>query len=139
MKDNIKLTNQKWILWLLIISLVVLWGLGWVYMKAVLDYMGPITFNAFRFSIGSVTLLITVWLMKYRLPEKRYWKHLIVVGILQTGTVFLLVMFGLNFVEAGKSSVLLYSMPLWSSLFALKYLREKLSMKQIVGLIIGMI
>src|SRR5699024_12719079 len=57
---------------------------------------------------------------------------------LQTAAVFLLVMYGLKFVEAGKSSVLLYSMPLWSSLLAVKYLGEKLSSKQLIGLFIGM-
>src|SRR5699024_5478103 len=45
--------------------------------------------------------------------------------------------YGLNLVDAGKSSVLLYAMPLWSSLLAIPYLKEKLSMKQMIGLGIG--
>lgn len=48
-------------------------------------------------------------------------------------------MYGPSFVDAGKSSVLLYSMSIWSSLLAIKYLNEKLTYKQIISLFIGMI
>ena len=130
--------TNKWALWGLIILITILWGYAWVHMKASLDYMGPFTFTAFRFSVGALTLLIVMWVMKLGFPPKGYWKHLILVGLLQTSAVFLLVMYGLRFVEAGKSSVLLYSMPMWSSLLAVKYLGEKLTYKQLVGLFIGM-
>lgn len=130
---------NKWALWGLIVLITILWGYAWVHMKASLAYMGPFTFTAFRFSVGAVTLLIVTTVLKLGLPEKRYWKHLLLVGLLQTAAVFLLVMYGLRFVEAGKSSVLLYSMPIWSSLLAVKYLGEKLSFKQLFGLFISMI
>jgi len=140
--DNISfktiLQSNKWMLWLLIVLTTILWGYAWVHMKASLDYMGPFTFTAFRFSVGALTLLIVNTLMKLGFPNKQYWMPLFVVGLLQTAAVFLLVMYGLKFVEAGKSSVLLYSMPLWSSLLAVKYLEEKLSPKQLIGLLIGM-
>lgn len=108
-------------------------------MKASLEYMGPFTFTFFRFGIGSVTLLFIVWLLKQGLPPKKYVKHLILVGLLQTTAVFLLVMYGLMFVDAGKSSVILYSMPIWSSLLAVKFLGEKIKMNQVFGLLIGVI
>lgn len=133
------LDKHKWVLWLLIILITVIWGYGWVIMKASLHYMGPFTFTAFRFSVGSLTLLLIVWLMKLGLPPKEYWKHLVIVGLLQTAAVFLLVMYALRFVDAGKSSVLLYSMPMWSSLLAVKYLGEKLTPKKTVGLFTGMV
>lgn len=131
--------KQQFIIVLLMITIAVLWGLAWVYMKAVLEYMGPFMFTFFRFGIGAIALIFIAWSMKYGLPERRYWKHLFWVGALQTAGMFLLVMYGLKFVEAGKSSVLLYSMPLWSSLLAVKYLQEKLSPRQVGGLFLGMI
>src|SRR5690625_7893590 len=100
--------------------------------------MVPFTFTAFRFIVGALTLLVVVLILKLGLPPKGYWKHLILVGLLQTSAVFLLVMYGLRFVEAGQSSVLLYSMPLWSGLLAVKYLGEKLTYKDVVGLFLGM-
>ncbi|WP_088052899.1 DMT family transporter [Virgibacillus dakarensis] len=133
------LQKNKAILWGLILTVTILWGYAWILMKEVLAYMGPFTFSAFRFGTGSIVLLLIVWLSKKGFPLKQYWKQLIILGILQTSIVFLFVMYGLRFVDAGKSSVLLYSMPMWSSLLAAKFLSEKLTSAKFIGLLIGMI
>ncbi|MUV37219.1 putative cystine transporter YijE [Lentibacillus sp. JNUCC-1] len=133
------LQQHKWALVLAILIVTLLWGYAWVLMKQALDYMGPFTFSAFRFATGSITLLIVIWIRKTGLPPKQYWKHLTLVGLLQTSIVFLLVMYGLKFVDAGKSSVLLYSMPVWSSFLAAKFLNEKMSPGKVTGLLAGMI
>ncbi|WP_411954945.1 DMT family transporter [Alkalibacillus sp. S2W] len=130
---------NKGSVWGLIIAITLIWGYAWVLMKASLDYMGPFTFSSFRFGTGALTLLFFVWIARLGLPPKRYIKHLIIIGFLQTTVVFTLVMFALMFVDAGKSSVLLYSMPLWSSLLAVKLLGEHLSRWKIAGLISGML
>lgn len=131
--------QQKWEVWGLILLITSLWGYGWVPMKTGLNYMGPAMFTALRFVVGAITLLVVAFVMKIGIPQRRYWKHLCIVGVLQTAAVFSLVMYGLDLVEAGKSSVLLYSMPLWSSVLAVPYLKEKLTWRQLTGLFMGMI
>lgn len=133
------LQKKKWLLWMLILMITLLWGYAWVIMKAVLEYMGPFTFSSLRFGVGAITLFLIVWIVKMEAPPKRYQKHLIVVGLLQTAVVYLFVMFALNFVGAGKSSVLLFSMPMWSSILAMKFLGEKLTAPKIIGLLLGFI
>ncbi|GAB3799086.1 DMT family transporter [Virgibacillus kimchii] len=133
------LQKNKALLWLLIICITLIWGYAWVLMKASLQYMGPFTFSAFRFSIGAVTLLLVIWLLKTGLPPKKYIKHIILIGLLQTSAVFLLVMYGLLFVDAGKSSVILYSMPLFSTLLAIKFLGEKINTAKFIGLCMGLL
>src|SRR5699024_7629044 len=141
MKHKIKLIlhQHPWDIYILIFIITLLWGYAWVYMKQGLAYMGPFTFSAFRFGTGSMTMLLVVLLTKASLPEKRHWKHLAILGFLQTTVVFLLVMYALYFVGAGKSSVLLYSMPVWSSLLAVKFLGEKLTTAKSSGLAFGFI
>src|SRR5690625_3380172 len=133
------LEKHRWLVGVSMLVITILWGYAWVVMKASLEYMGPFTFTAFRFGTGSVTLLLVVWILKLGLPPKKYIKHLMIVGLLQTSAVFLLVMYGLMFVDAGKSSVLLYSMPIWSSILAVRFLGEKLKPKQVFGLSIGLV
>jgi drug/metabolite transporter (DMT)-like permease len=133
------LKRNRLLLWLLIILITLIWGYAWVLMKASLQYMGPFTFSAFRFGIGAVTLLLVIWLLKIGLPPKKYIKHIILIGLLQTSAVFLLVMYGLLFVDAGKSSVILYSMPLFSTLLAIKFLGEKVNTAKLIGLGMGLI
>lgn len=133
------LQKNKGLMWSLILIITLIWGYAWVLMKEVLGYMGPFTFSSFRFGTGAFVLLLVVWLSKKHFPIKLYWKQLVIQGILQTSVVFLLVMYGLRFVDAGKSSVLLYSMPMWSSLLAAKFLKEQLTFAKLTGLIVGLV
>ncbi|TFJ94284.1 DMT family transporter [Lentibacillus salicampi] len=131
--------KHRGVVWGLILLITIIWGYAWVFMKASLNFMGPFTFSAFRFGTGAATLLLALWILKSGRPPRRMWKHLVIVGILQTTIVFTFVMYGMQFVDAGKSSVLLYSMPLWSSIFAVKILGEKITNGKVLGLILGMI
>lgn len=131
--------QNKIILWLLIIIITMIWGYAFVIMKDVLQFMGPITFAAARFFVGTIVLLLLVWVLKLGLPPKDSWLHLIIVGLLQTTIVFLFIMLALKFVDAGKTSILLYSMPMWSSILAAKFLGEKVNSIKITGLTIGII
>ncbi|GEN45073.1 DMT family transporter [Alkalibacillus haloalkaliphilus] len=131
--------QNRWVVILLILSITIIWGYAWTLMKEALQYMGPFTFSAFRFGVGAVTMFGILLFFKVGLPERKYWKHLFIVGLLQTAIVFLLVMYGLKFVEAGKSSILLYSMPIWSSLLAMFILKDRLIKPQVVGLAVGLI
>ncbi|WP_339227278.1 DMT family transporter [Oceanobacillus sp. FSL K6-2867] len=131
--------ENKFVLWILILLITLIWGYTWVLMKESLNFMGPFAFSSFRFGIGAVTLILMIVFLKIGLPPRESWKHLLVVGLLQTAIVFLLVMFALKFVDAGKSSVLLYSMPIWSSILAAKFLYEKITTVKLSGLLIGML
>ncbi|WAA11754.1 DMT family transporter [Fervidibacillus halotolerans] len=132
------LKNNPYLLWGTIILITILWGYAWVLMKAGLDYMGPFAFSTFRFSTGTLTLFFLLSILKLGIPARKYWVHLAIVGMLQTTFVFLSVMYGLLFIGAGKASILLYSMPLWSSLLAVPFLKEEMSIKKILGLGLGM-
>lgn len=130
---------NKITLWALILLTTVLWGYAWVVMKQSLAYMGPLTFSSLRFLSGTATLLLFIRLTKQHIPLKKYWRKLSVLGILQTAIVFILVTVALQFVGAGKSSMLLYSMPIWSSLLATMYLKERPSFLGWIGLLLGII
>lgn len=131
--------KSSWRLSLLILSITLLWGYAWVLMKLSLAYMGPFTFSALRFVVGAIALLIVLFLSRIKPPPKKYYKHFIVVGLLQTTVLYLFLMYGLKFVGIGKSSVIAYSMPIWSSIFAFKYLGEKTSASKVIGLILGLV
>lgn len=129
--------KKKWVIGLLILIITLLWGFAWVLMKAALDYMGPFAFSSLRFATGTLTLFAVVMIRRVPLPEKGQWKHLIIIGLLQTTIVFSLVMYGMKFVDAGKSSVLLYSMPMWSGLLASRFLGEKINLLKGIGMLCG--
>src|SRR5699024_7755736 len=82
---------------------------------------------------------IVLFFMRLKKPSKVQLKHMVIVGLLQTTIVFLLVMYGMQFVDAGKSSVLLYSMPIWSRFLAARILKENITKAKIAGLGLGVL
>jgi len=62
-----------------------------------------------------------------------------VVGLFQTTGMFAFMLYGMKFVTAGKTAVLLYTMPLWTGLLIHFYLKEKLSTSRWLGVISGSI
>lgn len=53
----------------------VIWGSAFIFQKMGMDYIGPFTFGAFRFTLGSLALLPAIWITgginKYRPIEER--------------------------------------------------------------------
>ncbi|MBU8907989.1 DMT family transporter [Desertibacillus haloalkaliphilus] len=133
--------TSKWFIALITLLLTMVWGYAWVLMKVSLEYMGPFTFNTLRFFVGTITLLvILLFIGKLRLQRLRSlrWRPLLILGLLQTALVYALVMYGMRFVDAGKASILLYTMPMWSTVLAFYFLGEKLTRKHVIGLLVGM-
>ena len=122
---------------LLLGLLTILWGYAWIFMKVALHYMGPFTFALFRFAVGSLAMLLISTLRGKLWPKHGDWLYLALLGFFQTTLTFTLLMYGMVFVSAGKSSVLLYTMPIWSMVLAYFFLGEKITGRKIGSLILG--
>jgi len=61
-----------------------IWGFAFVAQKAGMEYVGPFTFNAIRFAMGSLALLPFIKLAKIRFNESNYYsnKQLLTGGVL---------------------------------------------------------
>ncbi|MDQ0300767.1 drug/metabolite transporter (DMT)-like permease [Salibacterium salarium] len=135
------MNKQSTIIALLIIFLTVSWGYSWPLMKIGLQYTDPFTFSFLRFFVGASVLLLILLLKKgivnsfTNIP----YKHVVVLGFLQTFTVFGLITYAMLFVDAGKTSIILYTMPIWSSVLAAVFLKETITRKNIIGLGLGLI
>jgi len=122
---------------LLILFVIVTWGYSWVLMKTGLDYLDPFTFSTVRCGLGAISLLPFLLFKYKKLPAKKVLKDITIVGIFQTTLMFGFLLYGMQFVTAGKSAVLLYTMPIWTSLYVHFYLRQKLNRNKWKGLVFG--
>lgn len=118
---------------------IITWGYSWVLMKQALNYMEPFTFVALRNSVGAIFLLPIIFRNNsFNISNIKNLDYFI-VGILQTTAMFALIIYGMKFVTAGKTSVVLYTMPIWTSLFLHFFLKEKLSSSKWLGVLFGFI
>ena len=105
--------------------LALIWGYNWVVMKAAMHYVGPMQFAALRVTFG--TLLLFGLLLALGVPLKpRHVGKTILLGLFQTAGFVGLISFAVDGGEAGKSSVLGYTMPFWVIVFGWPYLPDRL-------------
>lgn len=124
--------------WILFACAVIFWGVNWPIMKIGLSYTGPLWFAALRVSVA-VACLFALLGAQGRLswPKREEFPALLSVGVVQIGGFMGLIHFSLLFVEAGRSSVLAYTTPIWVAPLAAWFLGERLTRRKLMGLLIG--
>jgi drug/metabolite transporter (DMT)-like permease len=104
--------------------------------------LDPTVFTAVRaLFIGIIFLIIVSFQSKfdYKKFKKVPWKYLLVIGIVGGSFAFLIFFTGLKLTTAGRGAFLHKTLPLYITLFAFLFLREKVSQKQVFALLIMII
>ena len=129
--------NTKFLYSVLLIFTIVTWGYSWVLMKMGLEYADPLTFAAWRMIIAAVAMLIYVRVKSIPWPRREKLPDYAIIALFQTTLTFGLMLYGMQYVTAGKTSVLLYTMPIWTVFMVHFYLKESLSTAKWIGVAIG--
>ena len=109
---------------LALIFIAAIWGYNWVVMKETLRYAGPHDFNALRMALGGLFLFaLVVWKKEPLSPPFPVWTFLL--GAVQTALGTGLIVWALETGGAGKTSILVYTMPFWILLLAWLVLKEE--------------
>lgn len=110
------------------LALVVLssiWGYTWVLAKQALQYAGPFTFAAQR-SIGGALALMAAIRLSGRSLRLTMPRQTVLIGMVQTGGFLLFQTWALVEGGAGKTAVLIFTMPIWTLLLAWPILGERI-------------
>jgi drug/metabolite transporter (DMT)-like permease len=121
--------------------LVVIWSYSWVVAKVALGFTSPIAFSLLRTIVG--TLAIFLFIVSIKKIQKLKEPFLVaLLGLTQTTGFFIFANLSLVSGGAGKVSLLIYTMPFWSIIFANIILKETVSRAQkiaIVGSFLGLV
>jgi drug/metabolite transporter (DMT)-like permease len=121
---------------LALVSLV--WGVHWVVVKIGLDYMPPLTYAALRVGSGLVTVVaLLAWQRRLRLPPRADVPIVLSLGLGQIAVGVLIMNIALQVVPAGRSSVLVYTMPLWVGVLLAIFFHVRPRRNEILGLVLG--
>jgi drug/metabolite transporter (DMT)-like permease len=105
--------------------LSIVWGYNWVVMKEGLRFCDPFVFAALRVALATAFLLpLLMWSGKPLRP--RQIKGTILLGLFSTTLGLGLPMYALVSGGAGKTAILLYTMPFWVILLAWPILEERI-------------
>jgi drug/metabolite transporter (DMT)-like permease len=123
-KTTSETISGKPILALAIMSAI--WGYNWVVMKEALRFCDPFVFATLRVFPGAICLLgILIWIKKDWRPRQVMWT--VVLGLMSTTAGSGLPLWALAGGAAGKTAVLLYTMPFWAILLAWPVLGERIT------------
>ena len=95
---------------LILMSLI--WGYNWVVMKKVIAYVDPFDFSAVRTLFGAVTLFLMLVILRRPMKVVAL-RKVALLGLLQTAAFTGLIQWALVAGGAGKTAVLVYTMPFW--------------------------
>ncbi len=108
-----------------LLVVILIWGGNFTFSKLAFRDLPPLTFTAIRFTVASaLLLLILFWREGVRLPPRKTWPTLIVLGLLGNTLYQLVFINGLARTSATNSSLILASMPtvvtVWAGLLGLE-------------------
>lgn len=120
---------------------ILLWSSGYVAGKLALPHTGPLTLLTLRFGLAAVVLLAAALATGAPWPHTaRGWGHLAVVGLLMQVLHFSGIYFALRWgLSAGVAGLLIGLMPLATALGSHLWLAERLSLRQGIGLLGGLL
>ena len=112
----------------------------WVVVKQGLHYMPPLTYGAFRMLGGLLTMVAILGVQRTDRcrPPKDDFPIVSRSRSLQIAAGVLIMNFALQAVPAGRSSVLLYAMPLWVALLLWAVLQDQARRNEAIGLVLGL-
>lgn len=120
-----------------LVLLAAIWGSSFLFMRLGAHEFGPIAMAALRVG-GASLMLLPLLAFRQGLGElAREWRHMCVVGLLNSALPFALFSFAALSITAGLSSILNATTPLWGALVAWVWLGTRLNGLRIVGLALG--
>jgi drug/metabolite transporter (DMT)-like permease len=121
------------------LSLGLIWGGTWLFIKIGLADVPPFTFAALRFFLAAVPLLVLVRVRRTPLPRKRSdWVLTASTGVLGFAIGYGLVYWGEQHISAGLTAILFTTYPLFGLVFAhFMVPGEPITLKRLAGVVLG--
>jgi drug/metabolite transporter (DMT)-like permease len=121
-----------------VLMLALLWGCNWPVIKMGVNELAPLTFRALSLPFAALFMLAITALSgdSIRIP-RAVWSRLGTLALFNITGWNGFVLFGVQQLPAGRSSILAYTMPIWATVIAAFVLREPISRRKLVGLALG--
>ena len=120
-----------------LILLAGIWGWSFLLIKVIVEGAPP-TFLAWgRIALGMLVLFAFLRRAGQGLPARRYWGHLLVLGLTMSVLPFMLIGWGEQRIASALTAVVNACTPLFTAAFAAWLLGERLRRPQLAGLLVG--
>ncbi len=124
---------------LLLAALSLFWGANWPIMKMVLSEVPPLYFRSCCLLLGGVGMLTLARVsgMSLKVPAGQ-WNRVLWLAVFNIAGWNALVIIGVSLLPSGRAALLGYTMPLWSVMLSIWFLGERLTLRSVIGLLLGL-
>ena len=119
------------------VLLAALWGSSFLFMRIAVPEFGPFALAGLRVTGAGLFLLIILTIKQRNSELFKSWKPIAVVGVFNSGIPFLFFAYAMAHINAGLGSILNSTVPLWGAVVAYFWLKDKMSLTRVFGLILG--
>lgn len=125
-------------LWWVLAALTFAWGFNWTAMKVALTEVPPWTFRSFCLGFGSAVLFAALRAGGQRLSVPQgQWGRLALLAFFNITCWNMLIAFGVALIPSGRAAILAYTMPVWSVPLSIWLLHERVTLRKLLGLAMG--
>ncbi|MCK5776369.1 MAG: DMT family transporter, partial [Bacteroidales bacterium] len=128
---------SKYLHWILLFSLAIIWGSSFILMKRSLEYFSPFELGALRIVFAGLTLLPFVFKRIKGIAPKT-WLKLIIVGLIGNTIPAFLFAYAQTGIPSSQAGILNSTTPLFAMLVGLVLYKIKISWWNILGVFIGL-
>ncbi len=116
-----------------------LWGASFIFIRIAAPVLGPIWLIDLRVWIAGIVLLIYALIVR-KLPDfKKEWKYYLMLGLLNAAIPFSLIAYSAVHLNASLTAILNATTPLFTAIVARIWLKEYLSVRKVIGILIGLV
>ncbi len=120
-----------------LLLLAAVWGASFLFVRIAAPVLGPVLLIELRVLLAGLALLLLSIRLNLLVEIRRQLMPLFVVGFINSAIPFLLFAFASLYLPAGFTAILNATAPLFGTIIAFLWLREKLTLSQFLGLIVG--
>ncbi|MBR1189711.1 DMT family transporter [Bradyrhizobium sp. AUGA SZCCT0160] len=126
--------------WSLLGVLSILWGGSFFFNGVVLRELPPLTLVLLRVALASIILLPLLWVYRIDFPKGiAGWKPFFAIGLFNNVLPFSLIVAGQTTIPSGLASILNATTPLFTVVVMAAAGEEKLQVRRIAGVVVGLI
>lgn len=124
-----------------LLILAALWGASFMFMRIAVPEFGAVVLIELRVLIAGLVLLPFWWLKespKSKSDVLEKWPHLLAIGALNSAIPFVLFAYSMLYITGGMAATLNGTAPIWGAVVAWLWLKQRLSLSAVLGLVIGL-
>ena len=122
-----------------LVLLAALWGAAFLFMRLGASEFGPFALAALRVALAAAALLPLLWWCGELPALRQHWRAIALIGAINSALPFVAWAYAALSLNAGFSSVLNATAPLWGALVAWLWLHESLGLSRVFGWLIGVV